>query len=139
MKRAGDTIVAVATPPGRGGVGVVRVSGPRAPDIMQSVIGRVATPRVATVASFRGTLDAVGVADHRQQWPRIFGLVVLIVDEAVIVDMAAIDIGQERAVRITVVAVWPEADDRVVGIDRLNLETGVDRQQLADALGDGEP
>jgi len=55
MKRAGDTIVAVATPAGRGGVGVVRVSGSRAPNIMQSVIGRAAAPRVATLASFRGT------------------------------------------------------------------------------------
>ena len=26
-----DTIVAIATPPGRGGIGVVRISGPRAP------------------------------------------------------------------------------------------------------------
>ena len=53
MKRAGDTIVAVATPAGRGGLGIVRVSGPRAPHIMQSVIGRAVTPRVATLASFR--------------------------------------------------------------------------------------
>src|SRR5690349_21714858 len=55
MKRAGDTIVAVATPAGRGGLGIVRVSGPRAPHIMQSVIGRAVTPRVATLASFRDT------------------------------------------------------------------------------------
>ena len=31
MLDAGDTIAAVATPPGRGGVGIVRISGPAAP------------------------------------------------------------------------------------------------------------
>ncbi|TAK15506.1 MAG: tRNA uridine-5-carboxymethylaminomethyl(34) synthesis GTPase MnmE [Acidobacteria bacterium] len=45
-----DTIVAIATPPGRGGLGVVRVSGPRALEIAQSLISRQAPlePRVAT-------------------------------------------------------------------------------------------
>ena len=36
-----DTIVAIATPPGRGGIGVVRVSGPLARDIAGAVTGAV--------------------------------------------------------------------------------------------------
>jgi tRNA modification GTPase len=47
-----DTIVAVATPPGRGGVGIVRVSGPRVSEIAHGLIGRVPTPRLATLAKF---------------------------------------------------------------------------------------
>ncbi len=34
---AADTIVAIATPPGRGGVGIVRVSGPRVMDIARAI------------------------------------------------------------------------------------------------------
>jgi len=33
-----DTIVAIATPPGRGGIGVVRISGPRAADIARAIL-----------------------------------------------------------------------------------------------------
>ena len=47
-----DTIAAVATPAGRGGIGVVRVSGPRAADIAQQITGSVPRPRVATLARF---------------------------------------------------------------------------------------
>jgi len=54
-----DTIVAPATPPGRGGVGVVRISGPAACAIARSVIGAEPKPRRATFARF---LDADGEA-----------------------------------------------------------------------------
>lgn len=47
-----DTIVAVATPPGRGGVGIVRVSGPHATAIAAALIGRVSAPRRAERAIF---------------------------------------------------------------------------------------
>src|SRR5690349_2009726 len=50
---AGDTIAAIATPPGRGGIGIVRVSGPRAAAIVEGVAGLVPEPRVATLAAFR--------------------------------------------------------------------------------------
>ncbi|MDI1301550.1 MAG: tRNA uridine-5-carboxymethylaminomethyl(34) synthesis GTPase MnmE [bacterium] len=40
MKTATETIVAIATAPGRGGVGIVRVSGPRAHEIAHQVLGR---------------------------------------------------------------------------------------------------
>ena len=51
--RRRDTIAAVATPPGRGGIGVVRVSGPLARDIASAVTGAVLEPRHATLAPFR--------------------------------------------------------------------------------------
>lgn len=49
----GDTIAAVATPPGRGGIGVVRVSGPAARAIAQGILGAVPPSRLATLADFR--------------------------------------------------------------------------------------
>jgi len=49
----GDTIAAVATPPGRGGIGIVRVSGPRARSIAESVLGELPAPRHAALAKFR--------------------------------------------------------------------------------------
>ncbi len=42
-----DTIVALATPPGRGGVGIVRVSGPAVPRMLQALVGVVPAPRRA--------------------------------------------------------------------------------------------
>jgi len=48
-----DTIAAVATPPGRGGIGVVRVSGPLAPRIAETVVGQLPTPRTAVYVTFR--------------------------------------------------------------------------------------
>ena len=47
-----DTIVAIATPPGRGGIGVVRVSGPSAQSIAQRLANRdrCFEPRHATLA-----------------------------------------------------------------------------------------
>ena len=53
-----DTIVATATAPGRGGVAIVRVSGPKAPEIAAVVIGSdLPVARRATLARF---LDATG-------------------------------------------------------------------------------
>ncbi|HET9108782.1 MAG TPA: tRNA uridine-5-carboxymethylaminomethyl(34) synthesis GTPase MnmE [Steroidobacteraceae bacterium] len=50
-----DTIVAAATPPGRGGIGIVRVSGPRVPEIAAVLLGELPLPRRAGYAHF---LDA---------------------------------------------------------------------------------
>ncbi len=48
-----DTIVAIATAPGPGGVGIVRLSGPRAHAITQVLVGvKVLSPRMATYARF---------------------------------------------------------------------------------------
>lgn len=48
-----DTIAAVATPPGRGGIGVVRLSGPDVPAIARQWLGRCPSPRRAQLADFR--------------------------------------------------------------------------------------
>jgi tRNA modification GTPase len=50
-----ETIVAAATPPGRGGVGIVRLSGPKVPEIAAVMLGELPRPRHATFARF---LDA---------------------------------------------------------------------------------
>lgn len=39
MDSPDDTIAAIATPPGRGGIGIVRISGPLAPDIGHAITG----------------------------------------------------------------------------------------------------
>ncbi|HSG88424.1 MAG TPA: tRNA uridine-5-carboxymethylaminomethyl(34) synthesis GTPase MnmE [Pseudomonadales bacterium] len=54
-----ETIVAVATPPGRGGVGIVRLSGARALEIGTAIAGRALEPRHAHHCLFR---DAAGEA-----------------------------------------------------------------------------
>ena len=54
-----DTIAAVATPVGRGGIGVVRISGPRVVEIARALLGEVPSARVATFGTFR---DAQGAA-----------------------------------------------------------------------------
>jgi tRNA modification GTPase len=51
---APDTIAAIATPPGHGGVGVVRVSGAGVPAIAAGVVQRPLEPRAATLVAFRG-------------------------------------------------------------------------------------
>ena len=65
MSAAPDTIVASATPPGRGGIGIVRISGPKTPAIAAQMLGTLPSPRHATVAVFAGasglTID-VGLA-----------------------------------------------------------------------------
>ncbi|HSH41890.1 MAG TPA: tRNA uridine-5-carboxymethylaminomethyl(34) synthesis GTPase MnmE [Arenicellales bacterium] len=48
-----DTIAALATPPGRGGIAVIRVSGPGAAAMARAITGRLPEPRVATLARFR--------------------------------------------------------------------------------------
>lgn len=60
-----DTIAAVATAAGDAAIGVVRVSGPRAPEIAAIVLGRSPAPRHATYAGFRdvdGRLIDRGIA-----------------------------------------------------------------------------
>jgi len=54
-----DTIAAIATPPGRGGVGVIRVSGNQVPLVIQALLGKSLEPRKACSLPF---LDAAGTA-----------------------------------------------------------------------------
>jgi len=52
-----ETIAAIATPAGRGGIGVIRISGPRVASIAQQIIGELPEPRRAAIRIFR---DAAG-------------------------------------------------------------------------------
>lgn len=54
-----DTIAAMATPPGRGGVGIIRISGPLAGNIAEGFLGHIPPPREAQYLSF---LSASGEA-----------------------------------------------------------------------------
>ena len=47
-----DTIAAVATPPGIGGVGIVRISGPSVPEIARALLGRLPAARHASFSRF---------------------------------------------------------------------------------------
>jgi tRNA modification GTPase len=67
MRSPVDTIVAIATPPGRGGIGVVRLSGDGVPALIEALIGRPLLPRLATLATFRAANGDVldqGLALH---------------------------------------------------------------------------
>ena len=59
------TIAAIATAPGRGGIGVVRISGTNLEALMETLTGKTPLPRVASVSTFRdadgGVIDQ-GVA-----------------------------------------------------------------------------
>ena len=54
-----DLIAAIATPTGRGGIGVVRVSGRGLVALMSTIIGQPLKPRLATLSTFRDATDAV--------------------------------------------------------------------------------
>ncbi|HMA08523.1 MAG TPA: tRNA uridine-5-carboxymethylaminomethyl(34) synthesis GTPase MnmE, partial [Ramlibacter sp.] len=67
LPRHNDPIAAVATAPGRGAVGIVRVSGPSLAALIQAICGRALKPREATYLAFRAgdgsTIDQ-GLAIH---------------------------------------------------------------------------
>ncbi len=47
-----DTIAAIATPPGNGGVGIIRISGTLVPDIAKQLTQKALIPRLAVYSSF---------------------------------------------------------------------------------------
>jgi len=47
-----DTIAAIATPPGNGGVGIIRISGALVPEIAKHLVNKALTPRLAQYSSF---------------------------------------------------------------------------------------
>ncbi|MFD1801202.1 tRNA uridine-5-carboxymethylaminomethyl(34) synthesis GTPase MnmE [Mixta tenebrionis] len=60
-----DTIVAQATPPGRGGVGILRISGSQAADVARQLLGKLPKPRYADYLPFKaadGTTLDQGIA-----------------------------------------------------------------------------
>ncbi len=62
LARSADPIIAVATAPGRGAVGIVRVSGERLAPLIEALCARQLKPREATYLAFR---DAGGApVDH---------------------------------------------------------------------------
>lgn len=66
MFSTSDTIVAIATPAGRGGLGVIRISGPDAARVAGALVGR-ATPfkaRHATFARIEVASGVSGTGDH---------------------------------------------------------------------------
>jgi tRNA modification GTPase len=70
------TIVALATPPGRGALALVRVSGPQALDVLRALTGRVSfAPRMATHVTLRHPRDGAALDDALVTWfpaPRSF-------------------------------------------------------------------
>ena len=54
-----DTITAIATAPGRGGVGIIRVSGEKASQIAHAVLGFTPKPRYAHYGAFKGVDGSV--------------------------------------------------------------------------------
>jgi len=65
-----DTIAAIATPPGQGGVGIVRVSGPRVISIAKAILGHCPQPRIAEYLSFNDDTGSVidkGIALYFKQ------------------------------------------------------------------------
>jgi tRNA modification GTPase len=56
-KNENSTIVANVTPPGRGGVGIVRISGPKASDIATAMLGALPQNRYATFTEFKNEDD----------------------------------------------------------------------------------
>lgn len=65
MSAPADTIVAVATPPGRGGVGIIRLSGTGLSVLAEQILGSCPAPRKAVHKHFRaadGTMLDDGIA-----------------------------------------------------------------------------
>ncbi len=65
MVNSPDTIVAISSPPGRGAVGILRVSGARVPRIAGEILGCLPPPRHARLGGFldaRGTPIDEGIA-----------------------------------------------------------------------------
>ncbi|ACA89177.1 tRNA uridine-5-carboxymethylaminomethyl(34) synthesis GTPase MnmE [Shewanella woodyi] len=54
-----DTIVAQATAPGRGGVGIIRISGDKASDVAMAVLGHLPKTRYADYCDFKDAENAV--------------------------------------------------------------------------------
>ena len=59
MFTSNDTIAAVATPPGRGGVGIIRVSGKGVRDIAHRILNLTPKPRYAHYGAFYGAEESV--------------------------------------------------------------------------------
>ena len=64
-----DTIVAQATPPGRGGVGILRISGLKAREVAETVLGKLPKPRYADYLPFKDRSEERRVGKEcRSRW-----------------------------------------------------------------------
>jgi tRNA modification GTPase len=66
-----DTIVAIATPPGRAGLGVVRISGPQSMAVAEQLLAKASglAPRHATLTSVRDVFGSLSAGDGtRPRW-----------------------------------------------------------------------
>ena len=98
---ANETIVAVATPPGRGGIGVMRMSGEGAKDVARRMLRQFPQPRVATYTDFLGPageqIDAGHrIRGHENKCAHVHGHNYVAFVMAMLVD-AAIEFGARRA------------------------------------------
>lgn len=62
MAATNDTIVAVSTPPGRGAVGIVRLSGSASAELLHQLTGKLSAPREVRYTAFRD--DDGSIIDH---------------------------------------------------------------------------
>src|SRR5580692_8844115 len=84
---AQETIAAISTPPGRGGIGIVRLSGPLAASIVAQLV-RLRRPLEAGRALLADVLDDSGTEDSARADPsRMDGS--LRIDEAIVTFFAA--------------------------------------------------
>ena len=61
-----DTIAAIATPPGKGGIGIVRVSGPLAASTATLILGSLPAERVATFSKFFDEKNIIPLSGTRE-------------------------------------------------------------------------
>jgi tRNA modification GTPase len=73
---ANDTIAAISTPPGRGGIGIIRLSGPDACTIAGPLL-KLRHPLAPAQARFAEILDIKDTEDHGQEGHEVL-------DEAVV-------------------------------------------------------
>lgn len=52
ISKNSETIAAIATPSGKGGVGIIRISGQQATSIAEKILGQIPSPRTATYSHF---------------------------------------------------------------------------------------
>ena len=54
-----ELIAAIATPPGRGGIGIIRLSGSNLPQLAEQLLGQLPSPRIASHRLFRAQNGSV--------------------------------------------------------------------------------
>ncbi len=136
MSLSADTIVASATPPGTGGIGIVRISGDKAEAIARAMLGSLPEPRTATYRTFadaKGQKIDAGLALYFPGPASFTGESVLELHGhggplvvSMLVD-AAVELGARQAMP-------GEFSERAFHNDKLDL---VQAEAIADLIGSG--